>query len=105
VADLLAFPILRSCNSRAALQLYGENEFPVPPLALPDTVAMLQVEVLSQYRRSHCSCSALFAVKQILCLTRRRSAVAEICARLDGCLSRSSWRPHGQSSFAASADP
>ena len=51
VAELLAMaPNLKILvTSRAALHVYGEHEFPVPPLALPDSRSVPPVEVLSQY--------------------------------------------------------
>jgi predicted ATPase len=72
-------------TSRAALHLYGEHEFPLPPLTLPDSRSMPSVEVLSQ-----CPAVALFlqraaAARPDFELNRENaSAVAEICARLDG---------------------
>jgi hypothetical protein len=50
VADLLASgPNLKILvTSRGALHVYGEHEFPVPPLALPDSQSKLSVEVLSR---------------------------------------------------------
>ena len=36
-------------TSRAALHVYGEHEFPVPPLALPDPRSLPPLEALSQY--------------------------------------------------------
>jgi hypothetical protein len=49
VAELLAMgPNLNILvTSRAALHLYGENEFPVPPLGLPDPLRVPPVEDLS----------------------------------------------------------
>src|SRR6266478_2248699 len=87
VAELLAAaPNLKILvTSRAALHLYGEHEFPVPPLALPDSRSMPTVEILSQ-----CPAVALFvqraaAAKPDFELNRENaSAVTEICARLDG---------------------
>jgi predicted ATPase/serine/threonine protein kinase len=87
VADLLAScPNLRiMVTSRAALHVYGEYEFPVPPLALPDSRSKPSVEVLSR-----CPAVALFvqrarAVKPDFELNRENApVVAEICARLDG---------------------
>src|SRR6202030_1177498 len=51
VAELLVMgPNLKILvTSRAALHVYGEHEFPVPPLALPDSRSILTTEVLSQY--------------------------------------------------------
>ncbi len=72
-------------TSRAALHVYGEHEFPVPPLALPDARSMSSVSVLSQ-----CPAVALFvqralAAKPDFELNRENApAVCEICARLDG---------------------
>ncbi len=87
VAELLATgPNLKiMVTSRAALHVYGEHEFPVPPLALPDSRSMPSMEVLSQ-----CPAVALFvqraaAAKPDFELNRGNApAIAEICARLDG---------------------
>jgi predicted ATPase/serine/threonine protein kinase len=87
VAEILAAgPNLKVLvTSRAALHLYGEHEFPLPPLTLPDSRSMPSVEVLSQ-----CPAFALFvqraaAARPDFELNRENaSAVAEICARLDG---------------------
>src|ERR1700732_126649 len=87
VAELLATgPNLRiMVTSRAALHVYGEHEFPVSPLALPDSRSVPSVQVLLQ-----CPAVALFvqraaAAKPDFELNRENaSAVTEICARLDG---------------------
>jgi predicted ATPase len=87
VAELLvAGPNLKILvTSRAALHVYGEHEFPVSPLALPDSRSKPSVEILSQ-----CPAVALFvqraaAVKPDFELNpENASTVAEICARLDG---------------------
>jgi predicted ATPase len=87
VAELLAMaPNLKILvTSRAALHVYGEHEFPVPPLALPDSRSVTSVEILSQ-----CPAVALFvqraaAAKPDFELNpENATAVAEICARLDG---------------------
>jgi predicted ATPase/serine/threonine protein kinase len=87
VAEILvAGPNLKILvTSRSALHLYGEHEFPLPPLTLPDSRSMPSVEVLSQ-----CPAIALFvqraaAARPDFELNRENaSAVAEICARLDG---------------------
>src|SRR5713226_8624789 len=89
VAELLATgPNIKiMVTSRAALHVYGEHEFPVPPLALPDSrsMSMPSVQVLLQ-----CPAVALFlqravAAKPDFELNRETApAVAEICARLDG---------------------
>jgi predicted ATPase len=72
-------------TSRSALHLYGEHEFPLPPLTLPDSRSMPSVEALSQ-----CPAVALFVQRAVAArpdfeLNRENaSAIAEICARLDG---------------------
>jgi predicted ATPase len=87
VAELLVMgPNLKILvTSRAALHVYGEHEFPVPPLALPDPRSMPPVEVLSQYPAVALFVQRAVAAKPDFELNRENaSAVAEICARLDG---------------------
>jgi predicted ATPase len=87
VAELLAMaPNLKILvTSRAALHVYGEHEFPVPPLALPDSRSMPPVEVLSQYPAVALFVQRAVAVKPDFELNRENApAVTEICARLDG---------------------
>ncbi len=87
LATLLeACPGLRVlATSRIPLRLYGEHEFPVPPLALPDPRGPRDVASLA-----HSPAVALFvqraqAVRPDFQLTEANAAaVAEICARLDG---------------------
>lgn len=87
VADLLAMaPNLKILvTSRAALHVYGEHEFPVPPLALPDPHSASSVQALLQ-----CPSVALFVQRAVAAkpdfeLSQENSAaVTEICARLDG---------------------
>jgi predicted ATPase/DNA-binding winged helix-turn-helix (wHTH) protein/tRNA A-37 threonylcarbamoyl transferase component Bud32/predicted negative regulator of RcsB-dependent stress response len=87
VADLLAIsPYLKiMVTSREALHVYGENEFPVPPLMLPDVRSTPSVEALSQYPAVALFVQRAVAVKPDFGLTRENApAVIEICARLDG---------------------
>jgi predicted ATPase/serine/threonine protein kinase len=87
VAELLVMgPNLKILvTSRAALHVYGEHEFPVPPLALPDPRSMPPVEVLSQYPAVALFVQRAVAVKPDFELNRENApAVTEICARLDG---------------------
>jgi predicted ATPase/DNA-binding winged helix-turn-helix (wHTH) protein len=87
VAELLAIgPDLKiMVTSRAALRVYGEHEFPVPPLALPDSLAMPPIEVLSQYPAVALFMQRAVAVKPDFELNWENAlAVTEICARLDG---------------------
>ena len=88
VAELLLMgPNLKILvTSRAALHVYGEHEFPVPPLALPDLqFAPPKVEVLSQYPAVALFVQRAVAAKPGFELNQgNASAVTEICARLDG---------------------
>src|SRR6202034_522409 len=87
VADLLAIsPLLKiMVTSREPLHLYGENEFPVPPLMLPDVRSIPPIEALSQYPAVALFVQRAVAVKPDFDLTRENApAVIEICARLDG---------------------
>jgi predicted ATPase/DNA-binding winged helix-turn-helix (wHTH) protein len=87
VAELLTMgPHLKiMVTSRATLHVYGEHEFPVPPLAMPDSLAMPPVEVLSQYPAIVLFVQRAVAVKPDFELNRENAPdVTEICARLDG---------------------
>lgn len=87
VADLLAMtPRLKILvTSRAALHVYGEHEFPVPPLALPDSRSMPTVETLGQYPAVELFVQRAVAAKPDFKLDQENGrAIAEICARLDG---------------------
>ena len=87
VAELLAMgPNLKILvTSRAALHVYGEHEYAVPPLAVPDSRSMPAVEVLSQYPAVALFVQRAVAAKPDFELNRENAcAVTEICARLDG---------------------
>jgi predicted ATPase len=87
VAELLAMaPNLKILvTSRAALHVYGEHEFPVPALAVPDLRCMPPVEVLSQYPAVALFVQRAVAAKPDFELNRQNApAVTEICTRLDG---------------------
>jgi predicted ATPase len=87
VAELLAMaPNLKILvTSRAALHVYGEQEFPVPPLALPDSRSLPPLEALSQYPAVALFVQRAVAAKPDFELNRENAqAVTEICARLDG---------------------
>jgi predicted ATPase/serine/threonine protein kinase len=72
-------------TSRAALHVYGEHEFPVPPLALPDSRSMPPVKLLSEYPAVALFVQRAVAVKPDFELNQENApAVTEICARLDG---------------------
>ncbi len=87
VAELLeAAPRLKALvTSRACLQIYGEAEFPVPPLALPDPRRLPPLERLTQYEAARLFIERARAVKPDFAISDENApAVAEICVRLDG---------------------
>ncbi len=87
VADLLAAgPALKVLvTSRAVLHVYGEHEFPVPPLGLPQRGGHATLETLAQYPAIALFVDRATAAKPDFALTRdNAAAVSEICARLDG---------------------
>ncbi len=87
VADLLAMaPNLKILvTSRAALRVYGEYEFPVPPLALPDPQTAPNLEALQQFPAIALFVQRARAAKPDFALDKQNAAaVTEICARLDG---------------------
>lgn len=72
-------------TSRAALRVYGEHEFPVPPLPLPDPHQMHSVETLLRNPAVTLFSQRAAAVKPDFTLSAdNASAVAEICSRVDG---------------------
>jgi len=72
-------------TSRIPLRLYGEQEYLVPPLSLPDPRVMLPLEALTQYEAVKLFVERARAAKAEFEVTNENApAVAEICARLDG---------------------
>jgi class 3 adenylate cyclase len=72
-------------TSRTPLRLYGEHEFPIPPLSLPGTESLPAVNQLTQYGAIRLFEDRARAVKPDFLLTEANAwAVVEICARLDG---------------------
>jgi predicted ATPase/class 3 adenylate cyclase len=72
-------------TSRAVLHRYGESEFPVPPLALPDPSHLPDLAALSQYEAVALFIERAMAVKPSFAVTNDNApAVADITARLDG---------------------
>ncbi len=72
-------------TSQAPLHVYGEYEFPVPPLGLPDPTAIPTVETLSRLPAVALFVERAQAVKREFALTKENApVVAAICARLDG---------------------
>lgn len=72
-------------TSREVLNLYGEQEFPVPPLALPDPKQLSSLMQLSTNEAVAIFIQRALAVKPDFQMTAGNApAVAEICHRLDG---------------------
>ncbi len=72
-------------TSQAPLHVYGEHEFPVPPLALADPRSIPPLEVLSCLPAIALFVARAKAVKHEFALTKENApVVAAICARLDG---------------------
>ena len=72
-------------TSQAPLHVYGEHEFPVPPLALPDLKSIPPLEELSRLPAIALYVERARAVKNLFSLTKDNApAVAAICSRLDG---------------------
>ncbi len=90
VSQLLgAAPGLRVlATSRTPLHIYGESEYPVPPLAVLGELrdaASTSAEALSQYEAVQLFIERAVAAKPAFSVTNANApAVAEICVRLDG---------------------
>ncbi len=87
VSDLLAdapgLGIL--ATSREALRIYGEREYPVPPLAVPEPTSTTDVRLASQYGAVALFVERARSVMPSFGLTDDNlAAVVEICYRLDG---------------------
>ncbi|MFN2484595.1 MAG: adenylate/guanylate cyclase domain-containing protein [Candidatus Limnocylindria bacterium] len=83
---LQAAPNLKAlASSRAPLRVYGEREYPVPPLGLPDPDDEATVASLSHYEAVTLFVERAVAIKPDFALTDANApAVAEIVRRLDG---------------------
>jgi predicted ATPase/class 3 adenylate cyclase len=87
VGELLsACPKLKVlATSRSVLRVYGEQEYPVPPLELPRPGRLPPIERLSQYEAVRLFIERAKAASPNFSVTDENApAVAEICARLDG---------------------
>jgi predicted ATPase/class 3 adenylate cyclase len=72
-------------TSRIPLRLYGEHEYAVPPLALPDPERLPSVERLTHYEAVRLFVERAQAAKADFSVTNESApAVAQICYRLDG---------------------
>jgi predicted ATPase/DNA-binding CsgD family transcriptional regulator len=72
-------------TSRAPLHLYGEHEYSVPPLALPDLARLADPQALAEVPAVVLLVERARAVRPEFGLTAENAeAVAEVCVRLDG---------------------
>jgi predicted ATPase/class 3 adenylate cyclase len=75
-------------TSRETLHLYGEQEYPVPPLGLPPTGALrgsADADAVSQYEAVALFIERATGVKPDFRVTNQNApALAELCVRLDG---------------------
>jgi predicted ATPase/class 3 adenylate cyclase len=72
-------------TSRIPLGLYGEREYLVPPLSLPDPERLPSLERLTQYEAVRLFVERAQDARSDFSVTNENApAVAEICARLDG---------------------
>ena len=87
MGDLLrAAPELRIVvTSRAVLHVYGEQEYPVPPLGVPDPAHLPTLAALTQYEAVALFIARAVAARPDFAVTNENApAVAQIAARLDG---------------------
>jgi predicted ATPase/DNA-binding XRE family transcriptional regulator len=83
---LAASPLLKVLvTSRMVLHVYGEQEFAVPPLALPPLRHLPAIDLLAHYEAVALFIQrAQLAMADFAVTAENAPAVAEICARLDG---------------------
>ena len=83
---LIACPSLKIVvTSRAVLHVQGEQEFPVPPLALPNLKQLPESKTLSQYASVALFVQRACTVVPAFQLTQANArSISEICVRLDG---------------------
>ncbi|MEO8511771.1 MAG: adenylate/guanylate cyclase domain-containing protein [Chloroflexota bacterium] len=87
VRDLLAAApgLTVLATTRSALRVYGEREYAVPPLGVPDPRRLPPIDVLSQFEAVALFIDRATAVRPDFAVTNENApAVAEICVRLDG---------------------
>ena len=72
-------------TTRNVLHLYGEREFPVPPMSLPDPRHLTDVASMTQFEAVALFVERAIAVRPDFRVTNENApAVAQICVRLDG---------------------
>ena len=87
VGNLLALApkVAILATSRSPLRVYGEREYPVPPLGLPDPSHLPDLEQFTQFESVALFVERAVAVKPDFAVDNANApAVAEICVRLDG---------------------
>ena len=87
VAELLAAcpGLTVLATSRAPLHVYGEHEYPVPPLTVPDLARLADPAALAGVPAVTLLVERARAVRPDFALTAENAeAVAEVCVRLDG---------------------
>lgn len=87
VGDLIAgAPQLKIItSSRELLRIYGEHDYPVPPLGLPDQSRQQTMAVVSQYEAVKLFIQRAKAAQADFQITEENApALAEICTRLEG---------------------
>jgi len=87
IAELLTLnPNLKIVvTSQALLHVYGEYEFPVPPLATPELTSISTPEFLARFPAVALFLERAKAVKRDFAVTKENApSIASICARLDG---------------------
>jgi len=87
IAELLArAPKLSALvTSRSPLRVYGEREYPVPPLGVPDPKHLPDLEQFSTFESVALFVERAMAVRPDFAVTGINApAIAEICVRLDG---------------------
>jgi predicted ATPase/class 3 adenylate cyclase len=87
IAELLlrAPRISALVTSRSPLRVYGEREYPVPPLGVPDPRHLPDLEQFSTFESIALFVERAMAVRPDFAITSANApAVAEICVRLDG---------------------
>jgi predicted ATPase/class 3 adenylate cyclase len=87
VGDLLALTPRTTvlATSRSPLRVYGEREYPVPPLELPDPRHLPDLDQFTQFESVALFVERALAVRPDFAVDNANApAVAEICVRLDG---------------------
>jgi predicted ATPase/class 3 adenylate cyclase len=87
IAELLAGAprVTVLATSRSPLHVYGEQEYPVPPLDVPDPRHLPPTESVTQYESVALFIERARAAVPTFAVTNENApAVAEICYRLDG---------------------